>query len=152
MTRERKGVLWVGTCDRNGPTWGIPTLQILPGMRAMLGGARALRAAGTEVALVNASSAQNLRWIIAAITLGGVRAALLFPEDGEPTIPAWDRRFHRYVVRDQDQARRWSRAGVALGRIVVVDGAHSETALDALLCEVGSMSRPPDRTRNTVSR
>jgi hypothetical protein len=116
----------------------------------MIGGARALRAAGTEVALVHASAAQDLRWIIGAITLGGVRAALLFPEDGAPTIPKWDRRFHRYVVPDQDQARRWSRAGVALGRIVVVDDAHSEAAMDALLCEVGSMSRPPNR--NTVSR
>ncbi len=146
MIAGSQAVRWVGADDRVGPSYGIASLRVEPSLRSALGAARALRAAKVETALVHASSGDELRWIIAAITLGGVRAALLFPEAGEPTIPAWERRFQRYVVRDQDEARRWSRAGVALGRIVVVHD-HPEEALEALLREVGSMSRPPARER-----
>ncbi len=146
MIAGSQAVRWVGADDRVGPSYGIASLRVEPNLRSALGAARALRAAKVETALVHASSGDELRWIITAITLGGVRAALLFPGGAEPAIPTWQRRFHRYVVRDQDEARRWSRAGVALGRIVVVHD-HPEEALEALLREVGSMSRPPARER-----
>lgn len=147
MIAASQAVRWVGAHDRAGPSYGIASLRVPSTPRGVLEAARALRAATVETALVHAPSGDELRWIIAAITLGGVRAALLFPEAGEPTIPAWERRFQRYVVRDQEEARRWSRAGIALGRIVVVHD-HPEEALEALLREVGSMSRPPARERS----
>jgi hypothetical protein len=151
MIAGSQAVRWVGADDRVGPSYGIAALRVEPTLRSVLGAARALRGAKVETALVHAYSGDELRWIIAAITLGGVRAALLFPDGADPAIPTWQRRFHRYVVRDQDEARRWSRAGIALGRIVVIQD-HPEEALDALLREVGSMSRPPERKRSAINR
>lgn len=84
-------------------------------------------------------------------TLGGARAVLLFPTGTPRKLPRWERRFHRYVLQDQETARAWARAGVALGRVVVLSPEHADEALAALIREVRSMSGGPDE-RPALSR
>lgn len=56
-----------------------------------------------------------------AATFAGARAVVVTPL-GEPRpLPWWERRFARYVLPSQRLARRWAAAGVALGRLVVVE-------------------------------
>ncbi len=132
-----------------GVTWfGEPTRALrLPAVSAhgssWLGGlkaAAALRRAHAEIVLVSGTDDDLARaaWVT---TLGGARAVLLFPT-GEPrALPRWERRFHRYVLADQEQARAWARVGPGLGRVFVVPEQHAEQALAALIAEVRSMAR-----------
>lgn len=136
MTGVRSGVAWVGAMPADHR--GLPQVPVA----GVLRGAWAVRRAGVRVALL--TDGPDLAEAVMAVTLGGVQAALLAPEGPARALPRWERRFHRYLVRDQDTARAWTRAGVALGRIVVLhDDPHAEDALDAVLREVRSMAGRP---------
>ncbi len=81
-----------------------------------------------------------------ACTLGGVSAVVGVLDRAPPGtgVPGgrWHRRVHRFVAADQEVARVWGRAGIALGRIVVVPaGAHEREGLEAVLREVRAMAR-----------
>jgi hypothetical protein len=100
----------------------------------------ALRRARAEIVLVSGTDPELLRaaWVT---TLAGARAVLLFPTGSPRALPRWARRFHRYVVADQEQARAWARAGAGLGRLFVLPEVNADEALDALIAEVRSMAR-----------
>jgi hypothetical protein len=120
--------------------------------RAIPRDALALRRAHADVVLVTGTDAELGRAALIT-TLGGARAVLLFPTGTPRKLPRWERRFHRYVLQDQDTARAWARAGVSLGRVVILSPAYTEEALDALIREVLSMSGGPrERPSAALSR
>ncbi len=129
-------VAWVG---RAGRALGVPEIPgPRPGLGGTLGCAAAIRRAHVQIALV--ADADELPAIAWALTLGGVRAALLFPGPVPRNLPWIERRFHRFVLPDQEQARVWGRSGIALGRIVVIaPGAHEQESLEAIFREVRAM-------------
>jgi len=114
----------------------MPGGAVVGALRAAL----ALRRAGAEIVFVSGSDPELARaaWIT---TLGGARAVVLFPTGQPRALPRWARRFHRYVLADQDTARAWARAGAGLGRVFVLPDANAQEALEALVVEVRSMAR-----------
>jgi hypothetical protein len=77
-----------------------------------------------------------------ACTLAGVRAVVVTPLGAAATLPAWERRFHRWVHPTQDEARGWRGAGIALGRQVVLPDADDgalESGLRAVWAESARM-------------
>lgn len=96
---------------------------------------RALR--GVDVVHVHGGEG-DLRRVALAATLAGVRAVVATPSGPEGAGAWWHRRFQRYVLPTQEEARRWRGAGVALGRLVV---AADEEALRAVYLEVAEMGR-----------
>lgn len=149
-----RAVAWVGPELR---PMGVPSIALSdPGRGALLRDAMAIRRAGVEIALIQAQSAR-LGDLAAACTLGGVAGVVGFL-DGEPPArlnPSagrgppgvheprwWHRRIHRFACADAESAREWGRAGIALGRIVVIPPGPSEReALEAIVREVRSMAR-----------
>lgn len=74
--------------------------------------------------------ADLLREAVVPATLAGARAVLAMPI-GEPVaLGRWDRRYHRFLFRAQEDARAWG-ARVALGRTVVVEPAGAPGYGDA---------------------
>lgn len=129
---------WLGQPSRD---LGLPTVTVTgTGVVAGLRAAFALRRSGAEIVLVSGSDPELARaaWVT---TLAGARAVLLFPTGAPRELPRWARRFHRYVLADQESARAWARAGAGLGRVFVLPAAHAQEALEALIVEVRSMAR-----------
>ena len=62
-----------------------------------------------------------------ACTLAGASAVVVTPLGAAQTLPAWERRFHRWIHATQDEALAWRGAGVALGRQVVLAESDDET-------------------------
>lgn len=141
------GVAWIGPAPR---PIGVPVIPLSgPGRGALLRDAVTIRRAGVEIALVSAQSGR-LRDVAMGCTLGGVAGVVGFfdhgpagPDpDGARNLPWWQRRIHRFACADAESAREWGRAGIALGRIVVIPpGAHEREALAAIVREVRSMGR-----------
>ncbi len=98
-----------------------------------------LRRAHAKIILVSGNDAE-LKHAAIATTLGGAHAVLLFATGTPRRLPSWERRFHRYLVSDQETARSWAQAGVSLGRLTVIAPPHADEALAAVLREVRSMS------------
>lgn len=91
---------------------GVPVLAVED-----LGGLRRARAGVVHVRLP-IEDLGRAAWVA---TLARARAVVVTPL-GEPApLPWWERRFARYVLPSQRLARRWTAAGVALGRVVVVE-------------------------------
>jgi hypothetical protein len=81
-----------------------------------------------------------------ASTVAGAAAVVAVPLGPAVPLPWWGRRFHRLLLPSQALAREWQAAGVALGRLVVVEPGPDRAeraALVAVLTEVGSMARRP---------
>jgi hypothetical protein len=76
-----------------------------------------------------------------ACTLAGVRAVVVTPLGAATTLPAWERRFHRWVHLTQDEARAWRGAGIALGRQVVLPETHDEALHHGLTTMWGESAR-----------
>jgi len=131
-------VTWLGRPSRELelPAVALVGDGVVAGLRAALG----LRRAGADIVLVSGTDPELARaaWIT---TLGGARAVVLFPTGTPRALPRWSRRFHRYVLADQDAARAWARAGAGLGRVFVLPEEHAQEALEALIAEVRSMAR-----------
>lgn len=81
---------------------------------------RALRRLGAEVVWAR-WPVDDLARVAAATTLAGVAAVVVTPLGPARPLPWWERRFHRYLLPSQGAARAWRAAGVALGRLVVVE-------------------------------
>lgn len=129
---------WLGRPSRD---LGLPAVAMTGhGLAGGLRAAIALRRAGAEIVLVSGSDPELARaaWVT---TVGGARAVVLFPTGSPRALPPWARRFHRYVLPDQDAARAWARAGAGLGRVFVLPAEHAQEALEALIAEVRSMAR-----------
>lgn len=129
---------WLGPPSRD---LGLPTVELTgTGVRAGVRAALALRRSGADIVLVSGTDSE-LASAVWVTTLAGAGAVLLFPTGAPRALPRWARRFHRYVLADQDTARAWARAGAGLGRVFVLPGAHAQEALEALIVEVRSMAR-----------
>lgn len=102
------------------------------GLAALVGALR-----GVDVVHVYGGEGALRRAALAA-TLAGARAVVATPEGPEGASAWWHRRFQRYVLPTQEEARRWRAAGVALGRLVV---AGDDEALRAVYLEVAEMGR-----------
>lgn len=79
-------------------------------------------------------------------TIAGVAAVIYLPVGPAAPLPWWGRRFHRLLLPSQAEARAWSDAGVALGRLVVVepgDDLEERRGLAAVIEEVASMANRP---------
>ncbi|MDP2315566.1 MAG: hypothetical protein Q8P41_21890 [Pseudomonadota bacterium] len=84
-------------------------------------------------------------------TLVGAAAVIAVPLGPAEKLPWWERRFHRFLFASQAEARAWSAAGLAMGRLVVVPpgaDAVERAALEAAIGEVRSMARRPDARRS----
>lgn len=69
-----------------------------------------------------------------AALAAAARGARLVATPSNLDVPAWDRLVRRYVVSSQRHARLLVRAGVALGRVVVVEaGAEAEGIPDVFV-------------------
>ncbi len=93
---------------------------------------------------------ETMRHAALLTTLVGARAVIGAPSGPASPLPWWGRRFHRLVLGTQAEARAWAEAGVALGRLVVVEAgadAVERSALAAVIQEVLSMARRPDMDR-----
>jgi hypothetical protein len=96
-----------------------------------------------------AGSTEALARAAAVCTVAGAAAVVLVWDGTPPPLPWWGRRFHRILCGAQDQARAWRAAGVALGRLVVVEPGDDEAegrALTALVAEVWAMGGRASRS------
>jgi hypothetical protein len=113
-----------------------------------LGASRAVSAReppGADVAFVVAprEGLVGLRRHALDCTLAGVKAVVLVSAGGAAPLPWWGRRFHRILCASQNEARAWRAAGVALGRLVVVEEGPDDAvsaALRALVAETWAMA------------
>ncbi len=86
-------------------------------------------------------------------TLAGVAAVLAVPvgpAGPAAPLPWWSRRFHRFILGSQEDARAWGAAGIALGRLVVCAGGPDDEERSALLSVQGealAMALRPDIRR-----
>ncbi len=83
-------------------------------------------------------------------TLAGASAVIAVPIGPARPLPWWARRYHRFLLASQAEARAWGDAGIALGRLVVVEpasDAEERHALEALVHEVAAMALGPDIRR-----
>ena len=83
-------------------------------------------------------------------TLAGVAAVLAVPVGPAAPLPWWSRRFHRFILGSQEDARAWGAAGIALGRLVVCAGGSDDEERSALLSvqeEALAMALRPDIRR-----
>ena len=76
-----------------------------------------------------------------ACTLAGVRAVVVTPLGEAAALPAWERRFHRWVHPTQDAAREWRGTGIALGRQVVLPEGDDDALAEGLRAVWGESAR-----------
>lgn len=135
--------------------WAPPEDEVARALASHLGvpcfsrldGAGALRGAAIEVVHVW-YPAGALAGAVLATTMGGAAAVVVTPLGPPRRLPRWERRFHRYVFSTQTEALAWRGLGVALGRLVVVEGLGRPLALDvdalrAVYLESAAMGRRP---------
>lgn len=117
---------------RLGRLLDVPTLSSV----------RALFGRRPRVVLVRGPLAAMGRPALGA-TLAGVAGVVYLPVGPAAPLPWWGRRFHRLLFASQEEARAWNAAGVALGRLVVVEPGGDDLerrALVAMIEEVASMA------------
>ena len=145
---EPPRIAWIGEDDV-----GNAVLGALGWARFAAPDWRGLRRARVEVVVARGGPAL-LRTAAWSATLGGALAVIASPTGPVAPLPWWERRFLRYLLRSQAEARAWRAVGVALGRLVVVEPGEGEAEAEALLAictEAASMGRRPGRVSRTGS-
>ncbi len=98
---------------------------------------------GAVVLVHGAVGLEDLRAAALRCTLAGARAVVLVSAGSAHPMPWWGVRFHRILCASQTEALTWRAAGIALGRLVVIEeGPEPDVcaALRALVTEVSSMA------------
>jgi hypothetical protein len=99
---------------------------------------------GAVVLVYGAVGLDALRAAALHCTLAGARAVVLVSSGAAQPMPWWGVRFHRILCASQAEALMWRSAGIALGRLVVIEGGPEPdvcAALRALVTEVSSMAK-----------